>query len=39
MVGTVLQCIIIIIIIIIGDTLTRSLEPVVTECQEHTIQC
>ena len=30
-------CIIIIIIIIINDTLARSLEPVVTECKEHTI--
>ena len=29
--------IIIIIIIIINDTLARSLEPVVTECKEHTI--
>ena len=28
---------IIIIIIIINDTLARSLEPVVTECKEHTI--
>ena len=27
----------IIIIIIINDTLARSLEPVVTECKEHTI--
>ena len=26
-----------IIIIIINDTLARSLEPVVTECKEHTI--
>ena len=26
-----------IIIIIINDTLARSLEPVVTECNEHTI--
>ena len=25
------------IIIIINDTLARSLEPVVTECKEHTI--
>ena len=29
--------VIIIIIIIINDTLARSLEPVVTECKEHTI--
>ena len=29
--------IIIIIIIIINGTLARSLEPVVTECKEHTI--
>ena len=29
--------IIIIIIIIINSTLARSLEPVVTECKEHTI--
>ena len=29
--------IIIIIIIIVNDTLARSLEPVVTECKEHTI--
>ena len=29
---------IIIIIIIINDTLARSLEPVVTECKEHTIR-
>ena len=28
---------VIIIIIIINDTLARSLEPVVTECKEHTI--
>ena len=27
----------VIIIIIINDTLARSLEPVVTECKEHTI--
>ena len=30
--------VIIIIIIIINDTLARSLEPVVTECKEHTIR-
>ena len=27
----------VVIIIIINDTLARSLEPVVTECKEHTI--
>ena len=36
--GLRLQRAIIIIIIIINDTLARSLEPVVTECKEHTIR-
>ena len=29
---------VVLLLLIINDTLARSLEPVVTECKEHTIQ-